>query len=81
MSSSFLEIVELDDGSFALRRMEDEGESLVEIHFSDEVKNFLGDHKAAIIKAMVGAGVQAAGAVSKSVMEAEDKKQAERILH
>lgn len=81
MSQAFLEIVELEDGTFALRRMEDEGEPLVEIHFSSEVDGYLGDHKVAIAKAMLGAGVQAAGAISKSLMEAEEKELSDRVLH
>ena len=81
MSRAFLEIVELEDGTFALRRMEDEGEPLVEIHFSPEIENFLGDHKVAIAKAMLGAGVQAAGVISKSIMDAEEQELQDRVLH
>lgn len=81
MSRAFLEIVELEDGTFALRRMSDEGEPLVEIHFSSEVDGFLGDHKVAIAKAMLGAGIQAAGNLSKTIMEAEEKERDERVLH
>jgi len=81
MSSSFLEIIELENGGFALKRMDDDGEALVELHFSDEVLDFLGDHKVAIAKAMIGAGVQAAGAVSKSLVDAQEKEISERILH
>ncbi len=81
MSRAFLEIVEMEDGTFALRRMEDEGEPLVEIHFSPEIKDFLGDHKVAIAKAMLGAGVQAAGVISKSIMESEEQELSDRVLH
>jgi hypothetical protein len=81
MSRAFLEIVELENGSFALRRLEDEGEPLVEIHFSPEIESFLGDHKVAIAKAMLGAGVQAAGVISKSIMEAEEQELRDRVLH
>jgi hypothetical protein len=81
MSSAFLEIVELEGGGFALKRMDEEGEFLVEIQFSDEVENFLGEHKAAIAKAMIGAGVQAAGSLSRSAVEAEEKEREERVLH
>jgi hypothetical protein len=81
MSSAFLEIVELENGGFALKRMDEQGEFLVEIQFSDEVEGFLGEHTAAIAKAMIGAGVQAAGQLSKAVVEAEEKEREERILH
>ena len=81
MSSAFLEIIELEDGGFALKRIDDDGEPLVVIDFSAEVIEFLGEHHASVAKAMIGAGVQAAGAVSKAVMEADEKQAEERILH
>jgi len=81
MSSSFLEIIELENGSFALKRMDDKSEPFVEIHFSAEASSFLSEHRVAVAKAMIGAGVQAAGAVSKSLMEAEEREQDERVLH
>lgn len=81
MNSAFLEIIELEDGGFALKRIDDDGEPLVVIDFSTEVIEFLGEHHAAVAKAMIGAGVQAAGAVTKAVMEAEEKQVEERVLH
>jgi len=81
MSSSFLEIIELEDGGFALKRMDDDGEPLVVVDFSDEVIEFLGEHHAAVAKAMIGAGVQAAGAVTKAVMDADEKQDENRVLH
>lgn len=82
MSSSFLEIVELEDGTYALRRMDDDtGEALVEIQFSPEIEEFLGEHKASVARAMIGAGVQAAGAITKSLVEAEEKETRDRVLH
>lgn len=81
MSSSFLEIVELEDGGFALQRMDSDDEPLVLIDFSDEVNDFLKGNKAAVVKAMIGAGVQAAGAISKAMMDAEENQSSNRILH
>lgn len=85
MSSAFLEIVELEDGTYALQRMDSEDEPLVIIQFSEEVGDMLKDKQAAVIKAMVGAGVQAAGALSKSAMEAKASKEVEeeenRTIH
>ena len=81
MSSSFLEIIELEDGGYALKRIDDDGEPLVVIDFSPEVIEFLGEHHAAVAKAMIGAGVQAAGAVTKAVMDADEKQAEERVLH
>ncbi len=82
MSSSYLEIVELEDGSFALQRMDEDGEPLVVINFSDEVSDYLKENQVAVAKAMIGAGVQAAGALSKAVMDAEDQESSEHhTLH
>lgn len=81
MSRAFLEMVELEDGTFALKRLDEEGEPLVEIHFSSEIDNFLGNHKIAIAKAMLGAGVQAVGAISQTMLEEEESEQRNRVLH
>ena len=58
MSSSVLEIVELSTGEIVLRKIDDDSEPLVKIQFSEEAKLFLGDTKAGIGRAMLGAGVQ-----------------------
>lgn len=82
MSGSFLEIVELEDGTYALQRMDSEDEPLVIIQFSEEVGEFLKGNQAAVVKAMIGAGVQAAGTLSKAVVESEESKNEEsRTLH
>jgi len=81
MSNSYLEIVELEGGGFALQRMESDDEPLVVIEFSDEVSEFLKEHKGAVVKAMIGAGVQAAGAISKALMDIEENQEADRTLH
>jgi len=81
MSGSFLEIIELENGDIALKRMGEDGEHMVEIHFSDEVKGFLNEHKVDVAKAMIGAGVQAAGTASKSMVEAEKQELENRVLH
>ena len=81
MSSSFLEIVELEDGSYALQRMDADEGPLVVITFSEEVSGFLQDNQAAVAKAMMGAGVQAASTVSKAEVEKEEQAFSERTLH
>jgi len=73
MSSSYLEIVELEDGDYALQRMDaDDEEPLVIISFSDEVSEYLQENQVAVAKAMIGAGVQAAGSISKSMADSEE---------
>ncbi len=61
MSSSFLEIVELDTGEVVLRRADGEGAPLVRIEFSEESKVFLNHQMMEVGKAMMGAGLSVVG--------------------
>jgi hypothetical protein len=69
MSNEYLEIVELEDGTFALQRMDGDAEPLVMIHFSPEVQTFFQEHKASIARAMIGAGVHAASELSRMLSQ------------
>lgn len=60
MSSSLLEIVELDDGEFVLRRAEDDA-PLLSIRFSEESIHHLNEGRLEIVKAMIEAGIETAG--------------------
>ncbi len=57
-ASSFLEIVELEDGKIVLRRSDAEGEPLVKIEFSEDTRAFLTDATMDVAKAMIGAGIE-----------------------
>ena len=81
MSSSFLEIVELEDGTYALQRIDSDDEPLVVVTFSDEVSDFLQGNQTAVVKAMMGAGVQTASTLSKAKIDQEEKDFEERTLH
>lgn len=81
MSSSFLEIVELEDGTYALQKIDSDEAPLVVIQFSDQVSEFLQGNEAVVAKAMMGAGVQAASSVSKAVLEKEEEEFSGRTLH
>ena len=71
--SSFYEIIELINGDVALARADDEkNEPLVTIRFSDESLAFLGEEKFMVAKAMIEAGMEAAGEIAD--------QQAERML-
>lgn len=60
--SSFYEIVELANGDVALQHVDDDSqEPLVVIRFSEESLAFLGDAKFNVAKAMIEAGMEAAG--------------------
>ena len=63
MPSPFLEIVELDNGKVALRRSDEEGEPLLVIEFSVDAKDYLQGNYIEVAKAMISAGMQAAGQI------------------
>ncbi|PAV25687.1 hypothetical protein C8D92_101452 [Tamilnaduibacter salinus] len=65
MSTSVLEIVELPDGDYALRRSEDEEAPLVRISFSGEAREMMEDQELTVAKAMITAGIQAVGQVTE----------------
>ncbi len=59
MSSETFEIIELANGDVALRRAGHKEDPLVRIHFSEESLQFLREHKIAIARAMLEAGIEA----------------------
>ncbi|AMX02644.1 hypothetical protein [Microbulbifer thermotolerans] len=59
MSSETFEIVELANGDVALRRAGHREDPLVRIHFSAESLEFLREHKVAVARAMLEAGIEA----------------------
>lgn len=77
MPTSFLEIVELPDGSIVLRRAEDE-EVLVTLDFSEDAKVFLQRQHVEVAKAMFSVGVQMAGQMAEGELVHEEVPQ---VLH
>ncbi|MBA1184968.1 hypothetical protein [Stutzerimonas nitrititolerans] len=77
MPTSFLEIVELSDGSIVLRRAEDE-EVLVTLDFSEDAKVFLQGQHVEVAKAMFSVGVQMAGQMAEGELVHEEVPQ---VLH
>ncbi|TDT39292.1 hypothetical protein DES49_2210 [Halospina denitrificans] len=71
MPTSFLEIVQLPTGEFALRRSDDENTPLVRIRFSQEAKDMLQDNDLAVAKAMITAGIEAAGTANGDIGEVD----------
>lgn len=71
MSPSFFEIVQLGNGDYALRRVDDDSAPLVKISFSAEAKEMLEDRDMSVAKAMIAAGIEAAGDISHG-MDFED---------
>ncbi len=73
MSPSFYEIVQLSNGDFALRRVDDESAPLVKISFSSEAREMMEDRDMAVAKAMIAAGIEAAGNVTHDIDLEEDE--------
>ena len=73
MSPSFFEIVQLNNGDYALRRVDDDSAPLVKISFSSEAKEMMEDRDMAVAKAMIAAGIEAAGNVSHDI-ELDDEE-------
>lgn len=61
MSASLYEIVELANGDVVLQRIDEEGAPLLSIRFSPETLSFMQDGKFDVAKAMIEAGMEAAG--------------------
>ncbi|HDY98376.1 MAG TPA: hypothetical protein ENH72_07770 [Pseudomonas sabulinigri] len=80
MPSPFLEIVELSNGKVALRRSDEEGEPLLVIEFSVDAKDYLQGNYIEVAKAMISAGMQAAGQLEEDEDEDEHIPE-DRVLH
>lgn len=74
MSNSYYEIVELADGEIALQRVDGDGEPLVTVSFSDEVKFYLQEQCVEVAKAMINTGIKIVGQMQEEdVSEAEEE--------
>ena len=78
--STLFEIIELPNGDIALRRADESGEPLVSIRFSKESLYFLNESKIDIAKAMIEAGLEAAGDV-QAVREDDVAPLVEHTVH
>ena len=80
VSSSFLEIVQLPNGEIVLQRSsgdradeeESRAEPLVNIRFSEESRDYIGDAHLDIAKVMIQAGIQAAAHFNFTGEKGED---------
>lgn len=86
MSSTLYEIVELPNGDIVLQRTDDAAEPLVSIRFSADSLSFMRDGKFDVAKAMIEAGMEAAGDLAdQSMDDVWDELQAESgespVLH
>ncbi|WP_193164067.1 hypothetical protein [Microbulbifer hainanensis] len=81
MSSETFEIIELANGDVALRRAGHKEEPLVRIHFSDESLQFLREHKIAIARAMLEAGIEAVQNIDEIDPEFHEEEELEPVNH
>lgn len=76
MSPSFFEIVQLSNGDYALRRIDDDSAPLVRISFSEEAREMMEDRDMNVAKAMMAAGIEAAGNINHDVDWEDDDSDA-----
>lgn len=81
MSSETFEIIELANGDVALRRAGHKEDPLVRIHFSEESLYFLREHKIAIARAMLEAGIEAVQNIDEIDPELQDEDELEPVNH
>ena len=73
MSPSFFEIVQLTNGDYALRRIDDDSAPLVKISFSEEAREMMEDRDMSVAKAMIAAGIEAVGNVAHDIEWEDDE--------
>jgi hypothetical protein len=78
MPTSFLEIVELENGDVALQKADGDDQELVVIHFSEEVKDMLQQEHVQIARGMIQAGLQMVGQLQE---EQSDLEEAPKVVH
>jgi len=85
MSNSYYEIIELADGEIALQRIDGDGEPLVTVSFSDEVKFYLQEQCVDVAKAMINTGIKIVGRMQEEEIaepgESDASEEAPRTLH
>jgi hypothetical protein len=79
MSPSFFEIVQLSNGDYALRRIDDDSAPLVKISFSAEAREMMEDRDMNVAKAMIAAGIEAVGNVAHDIDWDEEEPDAHDI--
>lgn len=81
MSASLFEIMELPNGDIVLQRADEQGEPLVSIRFSGESLSFLRDAKFDVARAMIEAGMEAAGDMADQVLDESGQAIEQHQLH
>lgn len=79
--SSYFEIVQLENGDFALQPAGEEGEHLVKISFGEDAKSFLSGHDAVVAKAMIQAAIQTVGALRDEAVKHKKSVEEPKVFH
>ena len=77
--STVLEITQLTNGDVVLRDADEEGQPLVRIRFSDEVRDMLGDELVGVAEAMIDAATDFMGA--EPAEPAEEPEAPPPVIH
>jgi len=65
--------VQLTNGDYALRRIDDDSAPLVKISFSEEAREMMEDRDMSVAKAMIAAGIEAVGNVAHDIDWEDDE--------
>lgn len=68
MSATFFEIIQLNNGDYALRRVDDDEAPLVRITFSPEAREMMQDRDMSVARAMISAGIDAVARLRPDMM-------------
>ena len=80
--SSYFEIVQLENGDFALQPAGGEGnEHLVRISFGEDAKAFLAEQDVTVARAMIQAAIQTVGSIREEALKKQKDEDRPKILH
>lgn len=65
--------MQLTNGDYALRRIDDDSAPLVKISFSEEAREMMEDRDMSVAKAMIAAGIEAVGNVAHDIDWEDDE--------
>lgn len=79
--SHYFEVVQLDNGDFALQSRGDSSKHLIKISFSEEAKAFLGEEDVAVARAMIKAAILTVGHLRDDAAKRKNEEQEPKTIH
>ena len=79
--SSYFEIVQLENGDFALQPAGGGKDHLVKISFGEDAKAFLAKDDVTVARAMIQAAVQTVGVLREEAIKRRQDSEQPKILH